>query len=74
MKNLTMDFGISSPPELKYWNSCVGWCARGVDALSDRMDFYGFKDDVFGLADIYDANNKDVLFPSAIQGALIGYK
>lgn len=72
MKNLTMDFGISSPPELKYWNSCVGWCARGVDALSDRMDFYGFKDDVFGLADIYDANNKDVLFPSAIQGALIG--
>lgn len=72
MKNLTMDFGISSPPELKYWNSCVGWCARGVDALADRMDFYGFKNDVFGLAEIYDANNKDILFPSAIQGALIG--
>ena len=72
MKNLTMDFGISSPPELKYWNSCVGWCARGVDALADRMDFYGFKDDVFGLQEIYDANNKDVLFPSAILGAFIG--
>ena len=72
MKNLTMDFGISSPPELKYWNSCVGWCSKGVDALADRLDFYGFKDDVFGLAEIYDANNKDVLFPSAIKGALIG--
>lgn len=71
MKNQTMDFGISSPPELKYWNSCVGWCARGVDSLADRMDFYGFRDDVFGLAEIYDANNRDILFPSAIQGALI---
>ncbi len=71
MKNQTMDFGISSPPELKYWNSCVGWCARGVDALADRMDFYGFRDDVFGLAEIFDANNRDILFPSAIQGALI---
>ena len=72
MKNLTMDFGISSPPELKFWNSCVGWCARGVDALADRMDFYGFKNDVFGLGEIYDANNKDILFPSMVQGALIG--
>ena len=71
LKNLTMDFGISTPPELKFWNSCVGWCARGVDALTDRMDFYGFKNDVFGLAEIYDANNKDILFPSMIQGALI---
>lgn len=71
MKNQTMDFGISSPPELKYWNSCVGWCARGVDALADRMDFYSFRDDVFGLTEIYDANNRDILFPSAIQGALI---
>ena len=72
MKNLTMDFGISTPPELKYWNSCVGWCSKGVDALADRLEFYGFKNDVFGLAEIYDANNKDVLFPSAIKGALIG--
>lgn len=71
MKNLTFDFGISSPPELRFWNSCVGWCAKGVDALADRLDFYGFKDDVFGLKEIYDANNKDVLFPSAIKGALI---
>lgn len=71
MKNETFDFGISSPPELRWWNSCVGWCAKGVDALADRLDFYGFKDDVFGLNEIYSANNKDVLFPSGILGALI---
>lgn len=71
LKNNTFDFGISSPPELKWWNSCVGWCARAVDALGDRLDFYGFRDDVFNFSQIYDLNNKDVLFPSAIQGALI---
>ena len=71
MKNCTFDFGISSPPELRFWNSCVGWCARGVDSLSDRLDFYGFKNDVFDLDGVYSLNNKDVLFPSMIQGALI---
>lgn len=71
MKNATYDFGISSPPELRWWNSCVGWCAKGVDALADRLEFYGFKDDVFALNEIYSANNKDVLFPSGILGALI---
>lgn len=71
MKNLAFDFGISTPPELKWWNSCVGWCAKGVDALADRLDFYGFKNDVFGLEEIFQANNKDVLFPSGILGSLI---
>ena len=72
MKNQAFDFGISSPPELKYWNSVVGWCAKGVDSLADRLDFHGFRDDVFDFGGIFDANNKDVLFPSAILGALIG--
>lgn len=71
MKNITFDFGISSPPELKYWNSVVGWCAKAVDSLADRLDFHGFRDDVFDLQGIYDLNNKDVLFDSAILGALI---
>ena len=71
MKNCTFDFGISSPPELRYWNSVVGWCAKAVDSLADRLDFHGFRNDVFGLQEIYDMNNKDVLFDSAILGALI---
>ena len=71
MKNLTFDFGISSPPELRYWNSVVGWCAKAVDSLADRLDFYGFRNDVFDLTGIYDLNNRDVLFNSAILSALI---
>ena len=51
-KNNTVDFGISTPPELRYFNSVVGWCAKGVDCLADRLDFDGFKDDVFGLEEI----------------------
>lgn len=71
MKNITFDFGISSPPELKHWNSVVGWCAKAVDSLAGRLDFHGFRDDVFDFEGIYDMNNKDVLFNSAILGALI---
>lgn len=71
MKNSTFDFGISSPPELRLWNSVVGWCAKGVDSLADRLSFRRFKDDVFGLDEIYDMNNRDILIDSAIKGALI---
>lgn len=71
MKNKTFDFGISTPPELKKWNSVVGWCAKTVDALADRLDFYKFKDDIFGLEEIYNQNNKDVLIDSAVLGSLI---
>lgn len=71
MKNVTFDFGISTPPDLRMWNSVVGWCAKAVDALADRLNFYGFRDDAFALDQIYDLNNRDTLFASAILGALI---
>lgn len=71
MKNIAFDFGISTPPELKLWNSVVGWCAKGVDSLADRLNFYEFRDDVFGLNEILNMNNKDVLVDSAVLGALI---
>jgi len=71
MKNVAFDFGISTPPDLRMWNSVVGWCAKAVDALADRLNFYGFRDDAFALDQIYDLNNRDTLFASAILGALI---
>lgn len=71
MKNIAFDFGISSPPELRFWNSVVGWCAKGVDSLADRLDLAGFRDDVFDMEGIYDQNNRDILIDSAILGALI---
>ena len=40
MKNLMFDFGISSPPDLRYWNAVVGWNAKAVDSLADRLEFH----------------------------------
>lgn len=71
MKNQVLDFGISTPPELKGFKAVLGWCAKGVDSLADRLDLYGFKNDVFDLEQIYSMNNKDILFSSAMLGALI---
>jgi hypothetical protein len=73
MKNQVLDFGISTPPELKGFKAVLGWCAKGVDSLADRLDLYGFKDDVFDLDQIYSMNNKDILFSSAMLGALMGF-
>ena len=41
MKNYVLDFGISTPPDLRHWNSVVGWCAKAVDSLADRLLFNG---------------------------------
>lgn len=71
MKNLVRDFGISTPPEMRAWNSALGWCAHAVDDLADRMVFREFRGDIFDLNSIYRANNQDVLFDSAILSALI---
>ena len=71
MKNRTRDFGISTPPDLRYWMSVLGWCGRAVDSLADRLIFREFDQDVFGMNDIFNANNKDVMIDSAILGALI---
>lgn len=71
MKNHTLDFGISTPPRLRDWNSVLGWCAKAVDSLADRLQFRGFADDYFGLDEIFDLNNRDVMLDSAVLSALI---
>lgn len=71
MKHVAMDLGISTPPKLQSWMACLGWCAKAVDSLSDRLVFRGFAEDNFNLNEIYSMNNPDVLCPSAMLGALI---
>lgn len=71
MKNVVRDFGISTPPDLIHWMGVLGWCSKAVDSLADRLSFREFGNDAFGLNEIYDMNNKDVLVDSAILGALI---
>lgn len=71
MKNITRDLNISTPPDLRFWMGCLGWSAKAVDALADRLVFREFANDNFGLNEIYELNNRDVLFDSSINGALI---
>lgn len=40
--------------------------------MADRLVFKGFQDDHFGVNDIFNVNNPDVFFDSAILSALIG--
>ena len=71
MKNIVRDFNISTPPDLRYWMGTLGWCAKAVDSLADRLVFREFDNDVFDMNSIFNMNNKDVLIDSAILGALI---
>ena len=71
MKNYVFDFDISTPPNLKNWNSVVGWCAKAVDSLADRLQFREFRDDNFNLTEIFNMNNPDTFYDAAVLAALI---
>lgn len=70
-KNVMRDLRISTPPQLLGMSPCLGWCAKSVDAVADRLVFRDFKNDNFDMMSIYRMNNPDVLFPDAITSALI---
>lgn len=71
MKNIAKDFGISTPPNLKHFNNVLGWCAKSVDTVADRLTFNEFRNDYFGLNEIYSMNSPDILFDSASLSALV---
>ena len=71
-KESRLDFGDLIPADmaLKY-DTILGWCTKSVDCLADRMQFNGFKDDNYDFEGIFNLNNPDVFFDSAINSALI---
>lgn len=72
MKDAQMLASVTIPPALKMqYKSVFGWCAKSVDSLADRLQFRGFSEDNFDLTEIFNMNNPDVLFDSAVLGALI---
>lgn len=72
MKDRNTDRVGVIPPNLRQqYSSTLGWCAKSVDSLADRLQFRGFKNDNFNLEEIFRMNNFDVFFDSAILGALI---
>lgn len=72
MKNAVPDFGISTPPSLRLMKTSLGWCGKAVDSLADRLVFRTFSQDNFEINQIFQLNNPDVFFDSAILAALIG--
>ena len=73
MKKLDYEPGITIPAEIiGRYRAVLGWCAKGVDSLSDRLVFREFANDDFEVNDIFKQNNPDVFFDSAVLSALIG--
>lgn len=72
-KNCKIQYSNITDPKLQYmFNSSLGWCAKAVNALSDRVVFREFKNDNFNLNEIFQMNNPDMLSGSAIHEAFIG--
>ncbi len=72
MKNTIKDLGISTPPNLRGFQTVLGWCGKSVDSIADRLMFREFEEDNFDINEIFSMNNPDTLFDSAILSALIG--
>ena len=71
-KYIDKDVGLTIPPELRQrYKAVIGWSAKAVDALADRMVFREFDNDNFGINEIFQMNNPDTLFDSAVLTALI---
>lgn len=71
MKNIVRDFNIATPPTLRNVQAVLGWCGKAVDSVADRLVFREFRNDYFDINGIFQMNNPDVLFSSAMLGALI---
>lgn len=72
MKDRYLDRGITIPPSLRnQYMAVLGWCAKAVDTLADRLVFDRFDADNFDLTEIYQRNNSDILFDSAVLSAMI---
>lgn len=71
MKNHVDDIKGIIPDRLKWISASLGWCAKGVDTLANRIVFDGFEHDDFLLGDIYSNNNQDILCDDSVLSALI---
>lgn len=72
MKNDVNLLSISIPQHImNAYRSRLGWCTKAVDLLADRLAVNRFHNDSFDMQTIYANNNSDILYSSAIKGALI---
>src|SRR5690625_3028907 len=72
MKNHDISPGITIPPKLRQqYKATLGWGAKAVDSLADRLVFREFANDNFNINEIFQMNSADILFDDAKLSALV---
>lgn len=71
MKNHVNNISQALPQQFRWLRHSLGWCAKTVDSVADRLIFRGVKNDNFDMQQIFNMNNPDMFFDSAIISALI---
>ena len=71
MKNAMKDYSKMMPPDLKWMRTTLGWCAKSVDSIADRLVFYEFEQDDFDMNQIFRLNNPDTFYDNAVLSAII---
>jgi hypothetical protein len=73
MKHYDPPIGLTIPQHIiSKYQAVLGWSAKGVDSLADRLVFREFANDDFNVNTIFNQNNPDVFFDSTVLSALIG--
>lgn len=70
MKNLAADTALM-PENFRGLREVLGWCAKAVDTLADRVVFDRFENDAFMLNQIFNFNNRDIFVDSAVLSSFI---
>lgn len=65
------DFGISVPNQMRFMRPGIGWAARAVNILSDRVVFDGFVNDTFGINDAWTEINGVSVVNKAKHDAIV---
>src|SRR5699024_9758889 len=72
MKNKDIEPSIAIPQQLRHqYRATLGWCAKAVDSVADRLVFREFANDNFNINEIFQMNSSDVLFDDAMLSALV---
>jgi len=72
MKDKDFSLGITIPPHIRnQYRATLGWGAKAVDSVADRLVFREFAEDNFDLNEIFNMNSADIFFDDAILSALV---
>lgn len=72
MKNRDIEPSIAIPQQLRQqYRATLGWCAKAVDCIADRLVFREFDNDNFNINQIFEMNSSDILFDDAMLSALV---